>query len=203
MLKIGMVAVLFLLGIRAVVGQVPNIRKIDFKNFLYAWDGSEDTVPMTWRWLTTTPNLKFQVVNGTHHFYRRGESQAERERAPFISVDSIVYGDLDGDGVEEAAVTFNYSTGGTANWDYLYVYKMVEGQPVLMGRMEAGSRGSGGLATVSIKDERLMVEFADPERRIGDCCSEGYIRVHYRLTAKGFVEDGSRERGDLRSGRTS
>lgn len=90
--------------------------------------------------------------------------------------------------------------GGTANWDYLYVYKMVHSQPQVMSILEGGSRGYGGLTRVAIQNGLLVLDFADPDRRVGDCCSEGYIRVRYRWTKSKFVEDGPRERGnsDLR-----
>jgi hypothetical protein len=132
-----------------------------------------------------------------HHFYQHGQYQDERERAPLISVDSITYGDLDSDGVDEAVVALNYSTGGTANWDYLYVYKLENGSPVLLARMRTGSRADGGLVKASIRDGHLIVDFADTERRTGDCCSEGHIRVHYRWQKGRFIEEGARERGDL------
>jgi hypothetical protein len=109
----------------------------------------------------------------------------------------VTYGDIDGDGAEEAAVHLNYSTGGTANWDYLYVYKLEHGRPKLMERLESGSRVSGGLVRSAIEKEILILDFADPERSAGDCCSEGYIRVHYRWQDGRFVETGARERGDL------
>ena len=41
-----------------------------------------------------------------------------------VSVDAVIYGDLDSDGIEEAAVLLNCSSGGTVNWDFLYIYKL-------------------------------------------------------------------------------
>lgn len=141
--------------------------------------------------------MRFRAVRGIHHFYHPGQGSYERERAPLISVDSVTYGDLDSDGVEEAVVALNYSGGGTANWDYLYVYKLENGQAALLARMETGSRGYGGLVKASIRDGLLIVDFADEERHVGDCCSEGYIRVRYRWQKGRFIEEGARERGDL------
>jgi hypothetical protein len=136
--------------------------------------------PLTWHWLTSPPDLRFKSVNGIHHFYIPGQDNYEREHAPLVSVDSVNYGDLDGDGVEEAVVALNYSTGGTANWDYLYVYKLESGQPQLLARMRTSSRGYGGLVRAFVRNQLLIVDFADPERGVGDCCSEGYVRVHCR-----------------------
>jgi hypothetical protein len=63
--------------------------------------------------------------------------------------------------------------------------------------METGSRGYDGLVKSSIRDSLLVVDFADIERRVGDCCSEGYIRVRYRWQKGRFIEEGARERGGL------
>jgi hypothetical protein len=176
---------------------VTTVRQIDFKNFTYAWSDPPENVPLTWHWLTSSPKLRFRAANGIHHFYNPGQDNYERKRAPLIRVDSVTYGDLGGDGVEEAVVALNYSSGGTANWDYLYVYKLENGHAVLLARMETGSRGYGGLVKASIRDGLLIIDFADAERRVGDCCSEGYIRVRYKWQKDGFIEEGVRERGDL------
>jgi hypothetical protein len=177
--------------------QVIKIRQIDFKNFTYAWDDPAMSVPESWHWITSSPKSRIKASKGIHHFYEQGRDEYEREHAPLISVDSVAYGDLVGDGNEEAVVSLNYSTGGTANWDYLYVYKLKNGRPALLGRMQTGSRGYGGLIKASVQNGFLVVDFADKDRRVGDCCSEGYIRVRYRWQKGSFVEVGTREHGDL------
>ncbi len=77
-------------------------------------------------------------------------------------------------------------------------YKLVRDQPTLLAILESGPRGDGGLIRTAIQDALLVLDFADPDRRVGDCCSEGYIRVHYRWRDGAFVEEGPRERGDLK-----
>lgn len=117
-----------------------EIRQIDFKNFSFPWDHDLAEPPSDpaspWHWIHQVPKLRVHVTNGMHRFYEPGQNQSERERAPLISVDSVIYGDLYGDGKDEAAVHLNYSTGGTANWDYLYVYGLVHGEPRLMAILE-------------------------------------------------------------------
>lgn len=113
-----------------------------------------------------------------------------------LRVRSVTYGDLLGRGDEEAVISLNYSTGGTANWDYLYVYRDGRDYPVLLARMETGSRGAGGLLRVVIEHGLLVVDFADKDRMMGECCSAGYIRVRYRWRQGEFVEVG-RTRGDM------
>lgn len=179
-----------------------NIRDIDFKNFSFPWDEEAATPPSDvatpWHWLDSIPLPRIRVAKGIHHFYSPEQDKFERSRAPLISVDSVIYGDLNADEKDEAVVHLNYSTGGTFNWDYVYVYRLVGDRAKPMGIMKCGSRGSGGLVRAAVENGLLVLDFADPERRVGDCCSEGYIRVRYRWHNGAFIEQGPHERGDLK-----
>jgi|GEM_PF-1852957 len=195
-----LVMVWMALGVVAVATNaqsVTTIHQIDFDNFTYVWSEPSFGVPSTWKWLTSIPDRNFRTTRGMHHFYVPGQDAYEREHSPLISVDSVTYGDLDGDGAEEAIVALNYSTGGTANWGYLYIFKLERGQAKLLARMQAGSRADGGLVRAFVRDDLLVADFADSDRRVGDCSSEGYIRVRYRWHEGQFVEKAPRERGDL------
>lgn len=175
-----------------------GIRSIDFKNFSFPWNHEVAFADRsTWHWIASRPKALIRVEKGIHHFYKPDQSDNGHKPSPRISVDAVTYGDLDGDGSEEAAVHLNYSTGGTQNWDYLYVYKLVGGRTQLIGLLISAERGYGGLVGSIIQKGLLVLDFADPERRVGDCCSEGYIRVHYRWRNGAFLEEGPRERGDL------
>jgi hypothetical protein len=156
----------------------------------------EAGVPDQWHWIRSSPQMRIAVVNGQHAFTDDGNSDGGP--IPMIFFESVTYGSLASDGSEVAAVELNYSTGGTANWDFLYVYKLERGAPKLCGWLESGSRAYGGLIRVLIKDGLLVLDFNDATRSAGDCCSDGYIRVKYRWRRGAFVETGSRERGDLK-----
>jgi len=197
-------AVVALLAAPALSGGAPkdtDIRSIDFKNFSFLWDNNMEHPPSydasPWQWLMRLPQSRIHVVNGVHHFHEPNESQLERARAPRVSVGRVVYGDLDGSGMEWAAAHLNYSSGGTQNWDYLYVYKPADEHPRLVGILKSGERGYGGLYRTAIQNGLLVLDFADRDRRVGDCCSEGYIRVRYRWKNGSFIEEGPRERGDV------
>lgn len=187
-----------------------RIRKADFKNFQLPWNramqrspwidqsrkGGASTGSPMWRWIDALPTSTVPIAGGIHHFYGPGDDKTSLA-VPHLSVGSVVYGDLDGDGSEEAAVPVNYSSGGTQNWGYLYIFKLADGYPVLVALLKAGDRAYGGLVKSDIRDGVLTLDFADQDRRVGDCCSEGYIRVHYRWKDGHFVETGAREKGDL------
>lgn len=174
-----------------------DIQAIDFRNYAFPWNGLPHDTPMTWHWIASTPRSRVKLTNGVHRFTRLHQPELLREHAPMLSFDFVTYGDLDGDGIDEAAVAINYSTGGTANWDYLYIYKFVGKSVRLLARLESGSRAAGGLIKAAIKDGVLVLDFYDFKRRIGDCCSDGFIRVRYRWIKGRFIEEGPREQGDL------
>ncbi|MGC2526533.1 MAG: hypothetical protein WA639_02215 [Candidatus Acidiferrum sp.] len=103
---------------------VKSIRQIDFKNFTYAWDKSMEAGPAVeytqaasspYVWLNPLPSQHIRAIRGMHHFYAPGEDPHVRWHDALVSVDAVIYGDLDSDGIEEAAVLLNYSTGGTYN----------------------------------------------------------------------------------------
>ncbi len=165
--------------------------EVDFKNFDYVWDAPPISVPTAWKWLGGRPKSSLRVVRGRHDF-----SPSERSAGEYVMVRSVTYGDLSGDGRDDAAVDLLYSTGGTANWHYLYVFTLGQGSPTVLGRLQSGSRADGGLVKIAIERNTLVLDFSDTKRRIADCCSEGYVRVRYRWQGDHFVEVGTRGSGD-------
>jgi hypothetical protein len=136
-----------------------------------------------------------RLAGGRHDF------SGSESFAACLIIEAVTYGDLNGDGRDEAAVELRCGTGGTAHWHYLYVFTLVNGSPSLVARLQSGSRAYGGLLKVRIERNTLELDFADSDRRVGDCCSEGYIRVRYRWQASRFVEVGARVSGDLKVAR--
>lgn len=189
---------LSLLLLTATAPQQNGIRQIDFKNFTYPWDSEEYGGPTAeWRWIRLSPRTTIAVVNGQHAFTDEGDPR-DSGPLPTIFFESVTYGKLFGDASEAAVARLNYSTGGTANWDYLYVYKLEHGAPKLYGWLQSGSRAHGGLIRVTIENKLLILDFNDASRSKGDCCSEGFIRVKYRWHRGAFVDVGPKERGDLK-----
>jgi hypothetical protein len=188
-------AVLLILAI-SLIGAT-KIGDVDFKNLDYPWGAPQLEVPTSWKWLAGKPKSSVRVREGRHAFSASDESLPDG----YLMISSVTYGDLNGDGRDEAVVDLLCSTGGTANWHYLYVFTLMNGSPRLLGRLRSGSRADGGLLKVGIEKNTLVLDFADTDRRIADCCSEGYIRVRYRWQAGRFIEVGSRISGDLKIGR--
>jgi hypothetical protein len=183
--------------IAIVLGSAPlpganSIRQVDFKNFEYPL-GRPGFPKSYWHWIPNIPPIKVKLSDGNHPFPSESPYQI-----PALQMISVTYGKLAGDNEDQAAVVLNYSTGGTANWEYLYIYKLEKGAPRLLAWLESGSRAAGGLVEVKIENGLLVLDFADAKRSLGECCSEGYIRVRYVWKNGQFVESGPRERGDLK-----
>jgi hypothetical protein len=176
------------------VGQsTGSIHDIDFKNLEYAWPGFPNTVASTWRWLDAPPRLPIKLQNGLRRLEETGDPSP-----PFLQFRSVVFGDLTGDGEDDAAADLIFSTGGTASWHYLWVFTLKDGLPKPLGILQSGSRADGGLTQVQIQQHALILDFADSNRRIADCCSEGYVRVSFAWKGRHFEEQGARTYGDLK-----
>ena len=146
-----------------------------------------------WKWLADRPQQTVRLQDSWHRF-----QDSDGNSLGYLNLRSITYGDLDGDGRDEVAVDLLRGSGGTANWHYLYVYKFRGSALNLVGWLKSGSRAYGGLVQVVIRGGALVLDFSDPDRRIGDCCSEGIIRVRYRFEGGQFVEIPPRIKEDLK-----
>jgi hypothetical protein len=161
-----------------------TIRQIDFKSMSYPFTEAEPG-PL---WDAPSSSETITLKDGDYRFPDGG----------YLSFVSVTYGDLNGDGKEEAAVDLLHGTGGTQNWHYLYVFAKREGHAAFISRFVSGSRAYGGLTRVAINANRLIVDLQDEERRQGDCCSLGFVRVTYRLEGSSFREAGPRTKDSYR-----
>lgn len=185
-----------LLGVRSNHKNYTDIHQVDFRNFSYPLDGGYG-VPSSWRWMKIPVNggMRIQLVNGES----KPTDPDEPASRPHLSWRSVVYGQLTKNTLEQdAVVDLLYDSGGTANWHYLYIYRLKDGEPELMAWLESGSRAYGGLVKVDVRDHLLVLDFDDPSKREGDCCSDGYIRVSYRWQNGRFVEVPPRQYGSLK-----
>ena len=187
----------FLMSVVFVAAAQSERGTVDFRNFEYPVLRLEERrrVPDTWRWLAALPPVRVRLVKG-----RFDEPTDGSYAGPYFMWQSTVWGDLDGDGREEAAVLLRYGTGGTATWQYLYVYRLGGKRPELMSILESGSRAQGGLVDIAMRGQAVVLRFQDADRQRGDCCSNGYIEVNYRWDGEHFFEVGKRVRGSFRRG---
>jgi hypothetical protein len=123
-----------------------DIHAVDFRNFVYQpscadFESQEEA------------KVPVRVTGG--RFEAAAGSDLE---GTYSEVGEVLYGDLTGDGRDEAVVRSLCSTGGTGRFDEGFVYGMKDGKPVLLGRIPGGDRASGGVRCVRVEDGALQVE---------------------------------------------
>lgn len=139
-----------------------NIRNIDFRNFEYR--------------PACTDSAAVEVIDG----------EAELEDGGFFSVSEIVFGDLTGNGTEEAVVLTTCNTGGTGVFHEGFIFTIRGGAPTLLARIEGGDTDRGGIRGAVIEDGRLLVERSQITRE-----GEHVIEVTtHRLVGNQLVTEG-------------
>jgi hypothetical protein len=172
-----------------------DLRHVDFKNFAYPWSG-----PPSWsdqlEWLNPSEPGQVRLTDGRWADDAEVEERS-KDSLPFagLTLESVQFGDVTGDGRENAIVVLRYDTGGTQFSYYVYIYSFKAGHPGLLGYFHAGDRAYSGLYQVYAQNKELVVEFFDPKKRTGDCCSSGFIRTRYRWRGGKFEAEGPTEFG--------
>ncbi len=161
-----------------------SIRNVDFKNFSYAFLHTKFvSVPSRPRWMPLVGTTRVPLHDGRYTF------ACDDPPCYLITFGQVVFGKLDDLG-EVAIPTTVFHTGGTANWEYLYVVAMRSGRPKAIAWLKAGSRADMGLRRAAIDRGDLVLVFNDPDKREGDCCSNGSITLRYRWINGSFHQIG-------------
>lgn len=171
-MKLAQITVLMVLSLvsQSVLSQQrrPNIHSVDFANFTYPW--TTDRIDRT------NPKKTFTL--------RNGELPATRNRRGLIDemgvfLQNVKYGDVTGDGVEEAIISLSIQTGGSAIPGIIYIYTLQKGRPVLLWSRSTGDRADGGSRNVYAENGRLVVELNSSVGSRGDCCPTQFTRTRY------------------------
>jgi hypothetical protein len=156
---------------------VHDIRRFDFRNFAYDTGGA-----------------KVRVHRG------RGTYQAHGDEVFSYRVErvSVSYGDLTGDGKEEAAVTLYYTGGGTGAFSTGFIFTLRRGRLSLLAPFGGGDRADGGIREVSLRGGLLRVQRNEPERMngvpVGLCCPLYLITTTYRWDGQRLIQVGAAQR---------
>jgi hypothetical protein len=109
----------------------------------------------------------------------------------------INYGDITGDGIEEAIVALGIDNHGSAIPYYVYVFAVENGKPKLIWDFETGDRADGGLRNVYADNAQLVIELFGKDRVIGGqlyrgeeglCCPGSFTHTRYKWTGQRFEE---------------
>lgn len=167
------------------------IRKVDFENFTYPIpDGPRGREKIRLRG-GEQPPTKFSE-HGIPHDIGYG-------------LQDVSYGDVTGDGAEDAIVTLGLIHSGSAVTAYVYIYGSGGGRPALLWSFASGDRADGGLRKVAAENGELVVElegrdkviggdlYADDGESRGDCCPLSFTRTRYRWSNGRFRRIGKPE----------
>jgi hypothetical protein len=152
-----------------------DIHKVDLKNFTYepACAGEGTT--------------KVRVRDGKYSKETEQDGYTDRF---YFDVMAIEYGDVTGDGIDDAIVLTVCNTGGTGNFTEGFVYSMKGARPSLVIRIPGGDRADGGLRSITAENGMLVVEYNDPDKAAGACCPEGIVIETMRISGKKLVTVG-------------
>jgi hypothetical protein len=165
------------------------IRRVDFDNLRYSKKPIYPSKPGT-----------FKLKDGRF----RGYPGIPGDKPPFgdpypVSLVALAYGDVTGDGEEEALVVLTQSHPGTAITYYIYVYTIEKKRPKSLWAVETGDRAQGGLRKVYAENGELVIELYGGSARVdgnvfGDemsaCCPSSFTRTRYRWARHHFVQSG-------------
>ncbi len=160
-----------------------NIRRIDFRNFTYHLEKTS-CAKMLGRSIVQVRNGKFGDPTDVYFG---------------VDTDGIAYGDLTGDGHDEAII-ITYC-GGMHPIEQAFVYTMKNGRVLLLTKLEEGDRAFGGIVRshlcqgcsngINIQSGLLTVE-----RMWGNaaCCPKYIEKKTYRWNGRRLVQVGRNQR---------
>ena len=103
----------------------------------------------------------------------------------YFAVTEIDYGDLTGDGIDEAAVSTSVNFGGSGNFSAVQVFALRDGDLTLVGSQPFGDRAFGGLQRTEIVDGVLRAWSFDGGQ--GACCADVIIETRLILAGSSLV----------------
>lgn len=165
-------------------GAAGDIRRFDFRNFSYRAAGE-----------------LLRVSEG------RGVYQSSGDETFSFDVERVMvaYGDVTGDGSDEAAVTVYYTGGGTGAFSKGFLFALQGGRLKLLTTFEGGDRADGGINEVRIEGGALIVRRNEPERMngvpVGLCCPVYLITAKYRWDGRRLVRVGEPQKVEIKEGR--
>ena len=174
------IILLLMLGASAIAQN--DIHAIDFQNFTYSAFCAGDS-PET-----------LTVKNG--EYSKETPQDGYVDRLSF-NVSDIAYGDLNGDGRDEAIVLTVCNTGGTGNFSEGFLFAMKSAKAAMTGRIPGGDRAYGGLRSARVDNGLLLVDRNDPGKDGAACCPQLIVTTTYKLVGNKLTKVGKETSRDI------
>ncbi|GEM_PF-1413101 len=123
----------------------------------------------------TLADGKFEVATGS----------AATEKVTAVLLEPIASGDLDGDGMADAAVILSVNTGGTGAFRELHVMLNQDGQPVHAAAIPLGDRVQ--IKVLAIQHGAIIVDMLTHGPKDALCCPTMAVVQIYKLEGKGLA----------------
>jgi hypothetical protein len=111
------------------------------------------------------------------------------EASGYFKAVAPVFGDITGDGAEEAIVTTYEDSGGSGYFSTTWVFTMRAGQPVVLATIPGGDRADGGIRDVVMASDGSIRVARNDSTGGGACCPTGVHHEVWRWNGSGLVED--------------
>ena len=180
--KLILLITVLLLTSNAIFAQ-SDIRRVDFKNFTYE------------PYCIGQETKKVTVKDGK--FSEEKEVAGGYKERFYFSANVEDYGDIDGDGRDEAFINSVCNTGGTGNFTEGFIYTLKDKKPFLLTRIPGGDRAYGGISSIRMQEKYLVVEINDPGENGGACCPQFTFQTRYKLKDQKLVPVGTPKKCEL------
>jgi hypothetical protein len=128
--------------------------------------------PEAWRSVDWS-NSTLDLGDGSYRFVRGAYAKLDHAKKCKLClgfVGATKYGDVDGDGHDEAAIMVLTNRGGEARTLDAHLFSLEGGKLVHKATIKGGDRGEGGVAAVDIVDGVLQVRRFQSQPSDGVCC---------------------------------
>ena len=177
-----LISILILLASAGYCFGQSDIHQVDFKNFTYSAHCAGEA-PQT-----------LVVKNGELSTETPQDGYVDRL---YFNVSDVSYGDLNGDGRDEAIVLTVCNTGGTGNFSEGFVFAMKGGKAAMLERIGGGDRAYGGLRSARVENGLLLVDRNDPGKDGASCCPQLIITTTYKLVGNKLTKVGKEISRDI------
>ena len=107
---------------------------------------------------------------------------------------ALNFGDVDGDGKEEALIVVSDNLGGAGTNIEGHVFGLEHGAPVWRATIEGGDRGDGGIESMVFKNGVIVVRRFDLASTDGNCCPSLVEIEKWRWSDHGLQKVGPSKR---------
>jgi hypothetical protein len=130
-----------------------------------------------------------QLVDGAYEGEPFVEGGASRPTVTFVG--PTAFGDLDGDGVDDAAALLVESSGGSGSFVYLAVLRNREGKPANVATQLLGDRAQ--IQALAIAESRLRVKMVTHGPDDPMCCPTQEVEQIFELREGSLVQTAGEE----------